>query len=201
MPIALTGAALAVATLAGPGTASALSNRDLIELCNEKTDSCTFHRDGAPRVFLGAEHQVGGTLFNCGPGTSTKTITWTDTVGESNSVGLSVILTTEGGIPGGWLAVFKTETEITYGHRWGSSSTVTRANSVVIGAGEKGWITRRPAMQTVSGTYEMYFGSRVDGSFVHYVPFSMTGPADDQSEVTTARTAKMTAAELSGCRR
>ena len=200
------GAALAVGSatgvsLAATGVAEAASSPSSLELlqkCNHGTDLCAFHPSGGPQLFAGNAHQIGTTLFNCGPGSATKSVAWSDSTGESNSVGVSFIVANEGSIAGAFEA-FKSELEISYGHRWGSTDTTTRTTNVMVEAGQKGWLMRQTAMQRVKGTYELHFGKRFYGHYYWYVPFTVTGPAPDQPSVVSQQRATMTAGEKAQC--
>ena len=187
--------------LAPSGVAQAAdspTSLELLQKCNQGTDSCVFHHTSS-ELFAGQAHQVGTTLFNCGPGDATKTVAWSDSTGESNSVGVSFIIAQEGNILGAFGA-FKSEVEISYGHRWGTTQSTTRSGTVKIGAGQKAWLTRETAMQRVSGTYELHFSSRFKGHYIWYVPFSATGPAPDQKDVIVQHEANMTAGEKEQCK-
>jgi hypothetical protein len=155
---------------------------ELLQRCNNGADYCVFHPSGDPQLFASDVHQIGTTLYNCGPGDATKTAAWSDSTGESNSLGVS--LTTSAGVGlEGVLTVFKVEREISYGHTWGTTDTTRRSTDVKVAAGQKAWLTRQAPMQRVGGTYELHFGSRFHGHYYWYVPFTMTGPAPDAHDV------------------
>ncbi|HEY6796469.1 MAG TPA: hypothetical protein VI248_17470 [Kineosporiaceae bacterium] len=182
---------------AGDDTPTSL---ELVRLCNKGTDFCQFHPSGSPTLFAGDAHQIGSTVFNCGPGTALKSVSWTDSSSESNSIGVSFVNATEGEFAG-LLGAFKTEFAVTYGHRWGSSDSTTRATDVKVAAGGKGWLVRAAPMQRISGTFELHFKSRFSGHYYWYVPFTITGPAPDATNIETViqREGPMTSGEGAQC--
>jgi hypothetical protein len=173
---------------------------ELLQQCNVGTDYCVFHPDSGPEILAGESHQVGTMLFNCGPGSATKSVSWTDSSAEWNSVGISFVHAEEGGLLGG-LGAFKSEFEVTYGHRWGTSDTTTRATDVKVASGNKGWLERAAPMQRISGTYELHFGSKFHGHYYWYVPFIITAaaPAATNVDVVSQREQTMTTEEKAQC--
>lgn len=167
------GASVYTATLASAEDAP--TTLELLEQCNNGTDVCEFHPSGDPELFTTDAHQVGKTILNCGPGTAKQSVAWKEETGESNSVGVSIITSYK------FFDVYKAELEISYGHKWGTSESTTQTTDVTVNAGEKGWLVRKTAMQRVSGTYELHFGSRYKGHYYWYVPFSITGAAPGAS--------------------
>lgn len=177
------------AVLSAPGTALAEDQptiRELLDKCDNGTDSCVFHPDGAAEISMGESHQVGDLAFNCTPDSQTTTVGWSDTTGESNSVGVS--LTAEYGFS----LVFKMSITATYGHTWESSHTESELTAVNVRPGEVGWVTREAQMQHVSGTYELHFPDRFYGHYYWYVPFDATGPMPDAPSTKTQHTRAMT---------
>lgn len=173
---------------------------ELLQQCNVRTDYCVFHPDSGPVIIAGDPHQVGTTLFNCGPGAAMKRVSWTDTSAERNSVGISFVHAEEGGLLGG-LGAFKSEFEVTYGHQWGTSDSTTRATDVKVAPGNKGWLVRAAPMQQITGRYELHFGRRFHGHYYWYVPFTITAAAPDATDVdvVSQREQAMTTGEKSQC--
>jgi hypothetical protein len=173
---------------------------ELLQQCNSGTDYCVFHPDSGPEILVGDSHQVGTVLFNCGPGSATKSVSWTDNSAERSSVGISFVHAEENGLAGG-LGVFKSEFEVTYGHRWGTSDATTRATDVKVEPGDKGWLERAAPMQRISGTYELHFGSKFHGHYYWYIPFTITAeaPAATNVEVVSQREQAMTTEEKAQC--
>ncbi len=165
--------------------------RQLLMKCDNGTDVCEFHPDGPPQVFMGSSHQVGDSVYNCTPDTQRSSVSWSDTTGETNSVGISLSLEY------GFSEVFKASIETSYEHTWSSSHTESQTSNIDVRPNEVGWITREAQMQTYSGTYEMHFGSPYYGHYYWYVPFTATGPMADAPSTKTQHTRAMTSTEQS----
>jgi hypothetical protein len=163
--------------------------RQLLMKCNNGTDVCEFHPDGPPQVFMGSAHQVGDSVYNCTPDTQRSSVSWSDTTGESNSVGISLSLEY------GFSEVFKASIETSYEHTWSSSHTESQTSNIDVRPNSVGWITREAQLQRYSGTYELHFGSPYYGHYYWYVPFSATGPMPDAPSTKTQHTRQMTDTE------
>lgn len=122
---------------------------------------------------MGEAHQVGDSDFNCTADLQRSTVGWSDTTGESNSVGVSLSAEV------GFAKVFKVSIETNYSHTWESSHTESEQTNVGVRPGEVGWVTREAQMQQVSGQYEPHFADRFYGHHYWYVPFHATGPLPD----------------------
>jgi hypothetical protein len=162
------------------------TGRELLDQCDNGTDTCDFHPSGAPEEYTGAGHQVGETAFNCTPDLQRSTVNWSDTTGESNSFGVSLSAEV------GFSEVFKVTIETSYQHTWESSHTEGQATNVDVRPGEKGWIERAPKMQKVHGTYEMHFGDPYYGHYIWYQDFDADGPLPGSTGDITQHTAAMT---------
>ncbi|MFD5110937.1 hypothetical protein ACFWNG_01240 [Streptomyces sp. NPDC058391] len=160
--------------------------RELLDKCDNGTDVCVFHPDGPPQVSMGEAHQVGDSAFNCTADLQRSTVGWSDTTGESNSVGVSL------SAEYGFSLVFKMTIETSYQHTWESSHTESEQTNVDVRPGEVGWVTREAQMQRVSGTYELHFPDRFYGHYYWYVPFDATGPLPDAPSTKTQHTRAMT---------
>jgi len=160
------------------------TTRELLEKCNNGTDSCEFHPEGEPEYFQNAEQQVGAPTFNCTDRKQRMTVSWSDTTSESNSVGMSM--------ESSFGEVFKVSFKATYGHEWTSSHTETQQTNIDVSGGQVGRVYHGPKMQKVKGTYELHFEDKFHGHYIWYVPMEVTGPADDQQGTVTQSTAPMT---------
>lgn len=163
--------------------------RQLLMKCDNGSDVCIFHPDGPPQVFMGPAHQVGDSAYNCTQDTQRSSVAWSDTTGETNSVGISLSLEY------GFSEVFKASIETSYEHTWSSSHTESESTWIDVRPGEVGWITREAQLQRYSGTYELHFGSPYYGHYYWYVPFSATGPMPDAPSTKTQHTRAMTGTE------
>jgi hypothetical protein len=163
--------------------------RELLDKCDNGTDSCVFHPDGPATDSMGEAHQVGDSAYNCTSDLQRSSISWADTTGESNSVGVSL------SAEAGFADVFKVSIETSYGHTWESSHTETATTNVDVRPGEVGWVTRESQMQRVTGTYELHFPDRFRGHYIWYAPFDATGPKPDAPSTKTQHTRPMTEQE------
>ncbi|MFC4493783.1 hypothetical protein ACFPA8_06505 [Streptomyces ovatisporus] len=165
------------------------TTRELLEKCNDGTDVCIFHPSGLPEDSMGEAHQVGDSAFNCTDKTQRSSVGWSDTTGETNTVGVS--MTAEYG----FTDLFKVTIQASYQHSWESSHTEEQQTNVEVKPGKVGWITREAAMQEVEGTYEMHFEDKFYGHHIWYVPFTAKGPKPDTPSTKTQHTRKMTKKE------
>ncbi|GAB3962002.1 hypothetical protein [Streptomyces sparsus] len=191
--LALTAAA-AVGSLAFAPTASAdhdgkPTNRELLDKCDNGTNVCVFHPSGPPDVFMGDRHRVGDATFNCTSDLQRSSVSWSDTTGESNSLGVSL------SAEYGFAEVFKVSIETSFEHTWSSSHTESETTNIDVRPGEVGWVTREAQMQRVEGTYEMHFEDPYYGHYIWYVPFTATGPVPDAPSTKTQHTRPMTDTE------
>ena len=192
--VLLAALATAGATALAPTVAQAEEQptaRELLDKCDNGTDSCVFHPDGPPSDSMGEAHQVGDSAFNCTQDLQRSTVGWSDTTGESNSLGVSL------SAEYGFSEVFKVTIQTSYEHTWESSHTEEQQTNVEVKPGEVGWITREAAMEEVQGTYEMHFEDKFYGHYIWYVPFDATGPKADAPSTKTQHTRPMTDEEKS----
>ena len=169
------------------------TTRELLEKCNNGTDSCEFHPDGQPEYATGEKHQVGDPVFNCTDGLQRFSVEWSDTTSQSNSAGLS--MTTEAGFG----KAFKISYEQTYQHTWEESHTTTQTTNVDTKPHQVGSVERAPQMQKVKGTYELRFPDKFHGHYIWYVPMEVTGPAPDSSDAISQHVRDMTEEEKAQC--
>ncbi|TDW22049.1 hypothetical protein [Kribbella kalugense] len=178
-------------TTTAPAFADGPTGRELLDKCNNGTDTCVFHPSGAPETFRGDVHQVGDTYYNCTGTPQRSTIKWSETTGESNSFGVSL------SAEYGFSEVFKVSIETSYSHTWETSSTFGQDSNVDVPAGEKGWIERSTEMEKVHGQYEMHFPDKYYDHYIWYQDFDATGPVKDAAGQITAKTAAMSDDEKS----
>ncbi|MBK0866376.1 MAG: hypothetical protein IJH84_15140 [Saccharopolyspora sp.] len=177
--------ALAGLLIAPPASAAdEPTARELLEKCDNGTDSCVFHPEGEPEYFQNNSEQVGSPTFNCTDRKQRMTVSWSDTTSESNSLGLS--METSFG------EVFKVSFKTTYGHEWKQSHTETQTTNIDVNGGDVGRVYHGPQMQKVKGTYELHFEDKFYDHYIWYVPMEVTGPADEQTSTVTQDTSPMT---------
>ncbi|MFF4845461.1 hypothetical protein [Streptomyces collinus] len=152
---------------------------ELLAKCNNGTDKCIFHPSGPMRNVAGETHQVGDSDYNCTRLSQRSGIGWSDTVEESNSLGLATTAGVGTGSEGpGWKVSLSFSVTISYEHQWRHATTTSATTFVDVRPNSVGWVTRTPDLQKVKGTYELIFGKRFRGHYYWYVPFEATSPLD-----------------------
>ncbi|WP_031163067.1 hypothetical protein [Streptomyces durhamensis] len=197
--LALSAAALGmVAAMAGPASADDQPTRaQLIADCDSGAGKCTFNDPELGQAYLGGFHRVSDSLYNCSTSSATQSMTWSDTVGSTDSAGVSVTA-------GGKIAdIIDLSVTATYSHTWSSSHSETSSVNMTVKPGEVGWISRAQVMQTVSGTWQTHYDDRKWGHYFWFVPDVVTGPApngtDGRSNAVVVKSRKMTAQEKRSC--
>ncbi|CAM05978.1 hypothetical protein A8924_7173 [Saccharopolyspora erythraea NRRL 2338] len=158
--------------------------RELLEKCDNGTDSCVFHPKGEPEYFQNTSEQVGNPVFNCTDLPQTMSVSWSDTTAESNSLGLSMATS--------FGEVFKVTFKATYGHEWREEHTEGQTTFIEVKPGEVGRVYHGAMMQKVKGTYELHFQDKFHDHYIWYVDMDATGPADEQGGTVTQSTQPMT---------
>ncbi|GGY92631.1 hypothetical protein GCM10010343_17150 [Streptomyces avidinii] len=140
---------------------------------------------------------MSNSLFNCSTSDSTQSMTWDDTVGSTDSLGVSV---TAGGKIAGIVDLSVTAS---YSHSWSSSHSESSSLNMTVKPGEVGWISRAQVMQRVSGTWQTHYDSPKWGHYYWFFQDTITSPAkngtDGKSNAVVVKTRKMTAAEKRSC--
>lgn len=197
--LALSAAALGmVAAIASPASADDQPTRaQLIADCDSGAGKCTFNEPQLGDAYLGDFHRVSDSLYNCSTSPATQSMTWSDTVGSTDSAGVSVTV-------GGKIAdIIDVSVTATYSHTWSSSHSESSSVNMTVKPGEVGWLSRAQVMQTVSGTWQTHYDDRKWGHYFWFVPDVITGPApngtDGQSNAVVVKSRKMTAKEKQSC--
>ncbi|GAA3365360.1 MULTISPECIES: hypothetical protein [Saccharopolyspora] len=188
--------AFSLASLAFAPAASAAdepTTRELMEKCDNGTDSCVFHPEGQPEYYVEDRHTVGDPVYNCTDGLQRFSVEWSDTTSQSNSVGLS--MTTEAGFG----KVFAVAYEQSYEHTWEESHTESQTTHVDTEPNQVGSVERAAQMQKVKGTYELHFEDKFHDHYIWYVPMEITGPAPDPTSAVSQHVRDMTEEEISQC--
>lgn len=166
-------ATVVVGTVLGASPASAAdspSKRELLESCGRSTSHCEFHPQSY-RTYVGSLHRVGEPTFNCGSEINEKEVSWSDTTGSTNSVGVSVSASA------GFAKTFEVAVEASYHHEWSVSHTFSRLERVKIRPKYVGWVERASGMQAATGWYEMHYNKPFHGHNVWYVKnYEQRGP-------------------------
>ena len=179
--------------LAPPATAADEPTvRELLEKCDNGTDSCVFHPEGEVEYYQNSSEAVGSPVFNCTDKEQMMNVAWSDSTAESNSVGLS--MSTSFG------EVFKVTFEATYGHEWRSEHTESQTTFITVRPGEVGQVYHGPKMQKAKGTYELHFEDKFYDHYIWYVnDFEATGPAEDSSTAVSQHSRDMSQEEVDAC--
>ncbi|MFF3460642.1 hypothetical protein ACFYXH_41530 [Streptomyces sp. NPDC002730] len=189
--------AMMMATSLPAAAADKPTPEQLIADCDSGKGRCTFEEPVLGEAYLGNFHQVSDSLHNCSTSPATQSMDWTDTVGSTDSVGVSV--TTGGKIAG----IIDVSVTATYSHTWSSTHAENRSLNMTVKAGEVGWISRAQVMQTVSGIWHTNYKKRHWGHRHWDATDTITGPAangtDGKNNAVIVKTRKMTTAEKSSC--
>jgi hypothetical protein len=160
----------------------------LMEKCDNGTDSCEFHVSGPADSFW-QPTELAAQTANCTDATQDAEIAWQTSVTSSNSIGVSLKAIV--GASKVYMAGFK----IAYSHEWTESVTDRDTTRISIPAGYMGRVYHSREMETVSGQYELHFGKRFYDHYYWYVPMSVTSPKTDGRDSVTAKSTEMTEQE------
>ncbi|MFD5514035.1 hypothetical protein ACFWIB_40975 [Streptomyces sp. NPDC127051] len=197
--LAVMAAACAIASAASvpASAANEPTRQQLMADCGSGEGKCTLNSPKLGKAYLGNFRQVSNSLFNCTTSDATQAMTWDDTVGSSDSLGVSV---TAGGKIAGIVDLSITAS---YGHTWSSSHSESSTLNMTVKPGEVGWISRAQVMQKVSGTWQTHYDSPKWGHYYWFLQDTITGPAkngtDGKSNAVVVKTRKMTATEKRSC--
>jgi hypothetical protein len=187
-----------VAAVSPSATAADTPTREeILADCDSGLGKCTFNSPQLGEPYLGKFEQVSDTLYNCSTSDTTKKLTWTQKVGSTDSVGVSV---TAGGTLMGLVNVSVTAT---YGHTWTTESSESDEQPVTAKPGEAAWISRAQLMQNVSGEWQTHYDDPKWGHYYWFVPDTITSPAKNgtngKSSAIVVKSRPMTDAEKQSC--
>lgn len=137
---------------------------ELMALC-DGADYCEFHP--ASENISQGQWALAGTAANCAADSQTRTISWTRTEGETNTMGISMSATA--GVKG----IFEATVEATYGHDWSWEETNSNSIEQTVSPGKAVSIYLAPDRSTVTGQWELHFGDRYKGHYYWYVDNAM----------------------------
>lgn len=193
--VAATAVLVVGASIAGAPAAFAAdepSDAQLLKDCNW-ADYCQFHPQKYT-TYIGPAHQVGPIVYNCGHLANSQTISWSDTTGSSNSVGVAVTASYK------FSEVFEVSVQASYEHTWSTSHTDSQSDTVNVPPKYAGWLVRGTAKQKATGWYELHFGKPYYGHYVWYVrDYTESGFDTDKPDAgyVTFHDRTMTSSELS----
>lgn len=151
--------ALGVGGQSPPGVRN-LAIKHAMRQCDVEPSSCAWKEKLAAKspAFLGPGECVSQLVRNLGTNENSYTRTWSHTVGWENTLGGSVTLSVETGISLGVETKISAAIEANYAHSWVGSETTSDAVTIVLKPGEYGWVTRRPLLKKVTGTWTLDVG-------------------------------------------
>ncbi|MEV6841349.1 hypothetical protein AB0N17_44005 [Streptomyces sp. NPDC051133] len=187
-----------VAAMASPATADDTPTaKQILADCASGVGKCTFNSPQLGKAYLGDFHRVSDTLYNCSASPATESMTWTDSVSSSDSLGVSIA---EGAGLEGIVNLSVTET---YDHTWTSEHSEESSATATVEPGEIGWIARAQVMQTVSGVWQTHYDDRHWGRYTWFLHDTIIGPApndtDGKQNVLVVMSRKMTERERQSC--
>ncbi|MFI6106044.1 hypothetical protein [Streptomyces sp. NPDC051310] len=189
--ITVAGALPAAAAGDGP------TRQELMADCASGLGKCTFNEPRIGEAYLGEFRQVSDSLYNCSTSDTTQTMSWDDTVGSTDSLGVSV---TAGGKIAGMVDLSVTAS---YSHSWSSTHSESSSLTMTVKPGEVGWISRAQVMQKVSGTWQTHYDDPKWGHYYWFWQDTITGPAkngtDGRNNAVVVKSRKMTDAEKRSC--
>ncbi|MFG2194033.1 hypothetical protein [Streptomyces sp. NPDC048639] len=165
--------------------------------CESGEGKCTFNEPVFGEAFLGDFRPVSDQLYNCTTSAATQSMTWSDSVSSTDSVGVSLTV-------GGTIAkIINVSVTATYNHSWTDTHTETSAVNMTVQPGEVGWISRAQVMQKVSGTWQTHYDDPKWDHYYWFVDDTITGPAangtDGRKNAVVVKSRKMTASEKKTC--
>jgi hypothetical protein len=188
---------IAAATTLSAAADEQPTRQQLMADCDSGVGKCTFNSPKLGEAYLGQFHQVSDSLFNCSTSNATQSMTWNDTVGSTDSLGVSV---TAGGKIAGIVDLSVTAS---YSHSWSSTHSESSSLNMTVKPGEVGWISRAQVTQQISGTWQTHYDSPQWGHYYWFFQDTITGPAkngtDSRNNVVVVKSRKMTASEKQSC--
>ncbi|MER6304700.1 RICIN domain-containing protein [Streptomyces sp. NPDC001739] len=141
----------------GP-TLSDLATAYALKQCSNGSSiikSCDYDITGDSVASVGNLHRVSSNVWNNSTDPADRTITWTQTSSQTNTVGTSLTVTSEVGI-NVEIVTAKVSTAISarYEHSWTQTDTVSDANKISVKPNNYSWAMRGQLMKTVTGQWK-----------------------------------------------
>ncbi len=116
--------------------------------------SCDYEVTGDSVASVGNLQRVSSNVWNNSTDPGERTITWTQTTSQTNTVGTSLTVTSEVGVNVEFVTA-KVSTALTarYEHSWTQTDTVSDANKISVKPGNYSWAMRGQLMKTVTGKW------------------------------------------------
>ncbi|WP_432015303.1 hypothetical protein [Streptomyces cucumeris] len=195
--ISLATCGLATAGTVVASAADEPTREQLLADCESGEGKCTFNSPQMGEPYLGNFQQVSDTLYNCSTSDSTKKLSWTQKVGSTDSIGVSITVGAK------IMDIVDLSVTTTYGHTWTRESTESDEQNVTAKPGEVAWISRAQLMRDVSGEWQTHYDSPKWGHYYWFVPDTITSPAENgtggKNSSVVVRSRPMTEAEKTSC--
>ncbi len=191
-------AAVVLGSAAFPAAAADEPTTDqLMADCASGTGKCTFNNPVVKKAYLGDYHQVSDTLYNCSTSPATQGLSWSDSVGSSDS--LEVSITSGGKIAG----IVDLSVTAKYGHTWSTEHSDGGNLGMTVQPGEVGWISRAQVMHQVDGRWQTHYDNPHWGHYYWFWDDTITSPAPNDTDgvksAVVVKTRPMTADEKASC--
>ncbi|WP_344962167.1 hypothetical protein [Streptomyces thioluteus] len=124
-----------------PASAADLSVKQIMADCASGEGKCTFNDPSFGTAYLGNYKRVSDELHNCTSSDATQSMTWSDTVGSSDTAGVTISV--GGKIEG----IVDVSVQANYSHTWNSSHSESSSLGMTVKPGEVGWISRAQVMR------------------------------------------------------
>ncbi|MFC5290859.1 ricin-type beta-trefoil lectin domain protein [Actinokineospora guangxiensis] len=173
-----------------PSGVRALAVKYAMRQCGTKPDSCSWKENTAKKspAFLGAGECVSQLVHNKTGKAVTYTRTWSQTVGWQNTLGGSITVGVEAGVDFGVVSKITASVQANYSHAWIGSEVATDALAMTLDPGQYGWVTRRPLLKKVTGTWTLDLNGQ-PWQFGAVLRLPAKDGTDKQSSVLEIRTA------------
>ncbi|MFJ9613421.1 RICIN domain-containing protein [Streptomyces noursei] len=159
----------------GP-TLSDLATAYALKQCSNSSSiikSCDYTVTGDSVASVGDLKRVSSNVWNNSTDPADRTITWTQTSSETNTVGSSITVTSEVGV-NVEIVTAKVSNAISarYEHSWTQTDTVSDANKISVKPNNYSWAMRGQLMKTVTGkwTFTNDLGDKWSGDGTATVP-------------------------------
>jgi hypothetical protein len=156
-----------------------------------KADRCRFE-PWTKENFTGNIVRVSGDTANCNDINATKSMTWSQSSTEENSIQVSVSVEAK------LSPMYSASISTTYGHSWSHTTTESSTEAAPVPARSIAWIERGSPMQRVTGRTVINYPKRRHGHFEWYTYPTLVN-ADPQAlgfDTMILRSRPMTATEL-----
>ncbi|WP_328548483.1 RICIN domain-containing protein [Streptomyces platensis] len=116
--------------------------------------SCDYEVTGDSVASVGNLKRVSSNVWNNSTDPGDRTITWTQTTSQTNTVGTSLTVTSEVGV-NVEIVTAKVSTALSarYEHSWTQTDAVSDANKISVKPGNYSWAMRGQLMKTVTGKW------------------------------------------------